>query len=189
MKRIIIALTLLVFLSLGSVFASGSQEEELTPRSETWEDNRGELIELTGIVDFPGYGHLELVADGETYELMVPFFLLDEVDIEDGETVTVKGFLVPGPRWGEDDDEKHLAVTEATVDGEEYELGFARGYMRGRMADNRFGGRGKGPQGNYPDCDPGYGPGTGPRQGYAPRGQRGGYGHMGPGGGSRGGRW
>ena len=166
MKKLLLAFGLLLVLSLGSVFASGSQEQEVGPWGFQG-DYQDELIELTGRVNFPGYGHLELVAGGETYELMVPVFLLDEVDLEDGETVTVEGFLVPGPRWGEDEDVKHLAVTEATVDGEEYELGFGRGYMRGRMADNRFGG-----------C------------GYGPRGPRGGYGRMGPGGGGpRGGRW
>ncbi len=142
MKKITFTLALLLVLSLGSVFASGSQEQEEGP----WgfrDDYQGELIELTGRVNFPGYGHLELAAGGENYKLMVPFFLLDEVDIQDGETVTVEGYLVPGPRWSDDDgDEKHLAVTEATVDGETYDLGFGRGYMRGRMSDSRFDRRG-----------------------------------------------
>ena len=142
MKKITFTLALLLVLSLGSVFASGSQEQEERP----WgfrDDYQDELIELTGRVNFPGYGHLELEAGGETYELMVPFFLLDEVDIQDGETVTVEGYLVPGPRWSDEDgDEKHLAVTEATVDGETYDLGFGRGYMRGRMSDSRFDRRG-----------------------------------------------
>jgi hypothetical protein len=165
MKKTLLVSSVILLVSLGSVFASGSQEEG--PYGGFTGPGVSEKIELTGRVQFPGYGHPELVAGGETYEIMVPFFLLDEVDLEEGETVTVEGFLVPGPRWGEDGDEKHLAVTEAVVDGETYELGFGRGYMRGRTADNRFGG-----------C------------GYGPRGPRGGWGRMGPGGGGpRVGRW
>ena len=172
MKKLTFVLALLIVISLGSVFASGSQEEQPLP---------GQVLELTGRVQLPGYGHVEFVADGVTYELMVPFYLLDEVEIEDGERVTLKGVLVPGPRWDDGEDEKHLAVTEATVDGETYDLGFARGYMRGRMADSRFGSRGYGP-----DCGPGYGPG----EGSGTPGSRGGYGRMGPGQGApRGGRW
>ncbi|MFP4562112.1 MAG: hypothetical protein ACLFRY_02270 [Spirochaetia bacterium] len=161
MKQITLVFTLLVVLSLGSVFASGSQEQEEGP----WGFRDGyqdEPIELTGRVIFPGYGHLELAAGGETYKLMVPFFLLDKVDIQEGETVTVEGFLVPGPRWSDEDDEKHLAVTKATVDGKEYELSFGRGYMHGRISDDRFNSRGYGPSGRH--------------------GPRGGYGHIGPGG-------
>ena len=64
------------------------------------------------------------------YELMYPRYLAEDVQVRDGQTVAVEGYLVPGPRWDWGKDENHLRVDKVIIDGKEYDLtaSFGSGY-------------------------------------------------------------
>ena len=68
--------------------------------------------------------------DEKMYELMYPRYLAEDVQVRDGQTVAVEGYLVPGPRWDWGKDEKHLRVDKVTIDGKGYDLtaSFGSGY-------------------------------------------------------------
>lgn len=193
MKRKTISLVLIVMITLsaGSLFAAGATEEN-DGTSQTpygygpgsmpgyggpmgWANRQGnwdpttqaalEQLKLEGAVKMQEYGPLLFEADGNTYILLYPYQLANGIDISDGETITIEGFLAPGPRWesydtGDDAAPRALMVTTATIDGKEYVLPGAAamaqgeyGYCApgagfgpaagGRGFDNRgFGGRG-----------------------------------------------
>jgi len=89
-----------------------------------------EKLTVTGPVSFQNRMHAELKADGKEYELMVPRFYLYELELEEGQQVTVEGYVAQG------DDESYLWVTKAVIDGKEYDLegrgpGRGPGMMRG----------------------------------------------------------
>mgnify|MGYP006283930215 FL=1 len=182
MKKIIIFAVLLSMITGAAVFAAGDQEDDYgdgrsnapgrqnqpgrMPGSRDgygprYEDRRegfdGEIITLTGTVKLEGEWHPELETVDRTYELMYPPFLDDGLDVQDGEEITVEGYLVPGPRWEEAEEvgeELHLHVTKAVIDGKEYVVehpGPRHGGRRGGMVYGRPGsrrdGRGAGGQG------------------------------------------
>jgi hypothetical protein len=65
--------------------------------------------------------HAELKADGKEYELMVPRFYLYDLELKEGQQVTVEGYVAQG------DEENYMFVTKAVIDGEEYDLERGRG--------------------------------------------------------------
>ncbi len=78
--------------------------------------------------------HPELKSGGKEYELLVPHYYAYELDLKDGQTVTVEGYTVEGMPCCEDEaeEEVHIWVTKAVVDGKEYDLegeGFRGGHM------------------------------------------------------------
>src|SRR6056297_3713552 len=144
MKRSIIFLTVLM-VSLAAaampLMAEGIQEqaEPVQPgtRPYGWSDNPAvqpqqlEQLEISGTVEFTA-GHTRLhSADGEVYELMYPMFLAEDLEVENGQTISVEGFLIPGTRWSSDEDEQYLRIEKVTVNGQEYELGTG-GYAWGQ---------------------------------------------------------
>ena len=177
-KRMLLSLVLIPILLGGvglSAFASGQSEDDTQPgRPGPW-GGRGwdqrpaptfseETVTVTGQVYFDNRMHPELKSGAKEYELLVPRYYLYEVDLEDGDTVTVEGYTVTGmPMFEEEDgDEVHLWVAKAVIDGKEYDLeryGYGRGPGRGgRM------GMGRAPYGYGPPCGPGgYGPDWGRR--------------------------
>ena len=68
---------------------------------------------------------------------MFPRFLIDEVDVAEGQRITVEGYEMPGPRMRWKSDEQHLMVTKATINGKEYDLGEQYGY--GPCMDGDYG--------------------------------------------------
>lgn len=109
-----------------------------------------EIITVTGIIEFEDNGFPELISGGETYELMYHFLDTSDLNINEGDEITVKGFAVPGPRWDNDADETHLMLTGAIINGKEYILsdsdycystGFRGSFGRGRrpMMGGSFG--------------------------------------------------
>jgi hypothetical protein len=82
-------------------------------------------LTVTGPVYFQNRMHAELKADGKDYELMVPRFYLYELELEEGQQVTVEGYVAQG------EDESYLWVTKAVIDGKEYDLEKGRGRGRG----------------------------------------------------------
>ena len=119
-----------------------------------------------------------LESNGEEYTLLYPFHLAEGVEIGPGDTVTVTGYRVPGPRWAwQEQDQRYLRVTIAEVDGREYDLrgvydagyGPAQGYgyghgpgMMGSYGHRRGGGYGHG-RGGGMHGGPGYGRQPAPR--------------------------
>ena len=124
-------------------------------------------------------GYPVIRADGKTYTAGVPGFRWLNLDLEPGDEVTVRGYLFEET----ESLDGHVRVTQATIDGTEYEVAPPRtaqtsgrgphhgyGMMGSRSRGGGPGMRGRqgyGPQGYAPSSAPqGYGPGYGPQQGY-----------------------
>lgn len=148
MKRTVLMAVMMV--SAVALFANGAQEP---PREPVWNP-----VEITGTVsvvdDYP-----VLTAGGQTYLLGAPraAWYLDE--IEEGQTITVRGHLVDDPAIDVDvETDAHIAVDQAVVDGEVYPIGRAAAFgrrgpavaMRGPVR----GGPGMRPYGGFDDDDP-----------------------------------
>lgn len=176
-KKLLLSLVLIPILLGGfgatAAFASGQSEDPAQPygRRGPW-PGRGyderpvptfseETITVTGQLYFDNRMHPELKSGAKEYELLVPRHYLYEVDLKEGQTVTVEGYSVTGmPRFeAEDGEEVHLWVTRAVIEGKEYDLErYGRSFGRGRM-----GMRG-GARYGYGPCGPGgYGPDWGRR--------------------------
>lgn len=139
-KMFLIAVILAV--AAGISFAEGNKEKA-NEQSE-WQRGQGsfspEIMELTGTVMIDDEGFPVLKSGNEEYVLMYPNFLDDEIDVQDGDEVTVEGFIAPHPRRGTANDVTYLRVTKATIDGEEYEIPYGP-----RDGGRRSGGKGFGP--------------------------------------------
>jgi hypothetical protein len=139
----IIVLLLFAGIAAAGAFASGNRENKAEtvrpdrqrpPRSEAPELSE-ETITVTGQLYFDNRMHPELKSDGEDYELLVPRFYIQDLDLEEGQTVTVEGYTVEGMPCCEEEDgeELHILVTKAVIDGVEYEL------ERSPRTDHRWG--------------------------------------------------
>lgn len=174
-KTLLTALTLMVMITMTAA-ANGVQENSTT---STWGAGYGryaapgttgrsagpvtlgEEKTFTGKLKLEDNNRAELVTGDETYELMYPYYYTYNLDIKDGQEITVKGYDVPAYRWSPDGDDKHIRVTEATIDGKTYELDNSYG----RMGGNTKGNRGRGSRMNT-------GPGNWNNQSYGGRGRR-----------------
>lgn len=115
---------------------SQNDTQSVTPPYET-----GEELTLTGSLKFSENNEIELVTKEGTFDLMYPRYNTPAIDVKDGQEVTVRGYEVPAYKWNSGEDNKHLHVVEATVDGKTYT--FENSYHMGpgsRMA-GRMGGR------------------------------------------------
>lgn len=145
MKRTLILLVMLSSMIAAALplIAEGAQEQ--AEPAQPGQYARAEQIEVSGTVEFTA-GHTRLnAADGEVYELMYPMYLADSLEIENGQSIDVEGFPVPGPRWTaadkNADEDQYLRLTKVTIDGEEYELAFGPGGRFAGSAGGRFQGR------------------------------------------------
>ena len=155
-KKIIILL-LIAGVAAAGAFASGNKEDEAEAARPDWRrmprwdgpELSEETITVTGQVYFENQMHPELKSGAEEYELLVPRFYAYELDLEEGQTITVEGYTVEGMLCchEEEEEELHIWVTKAMIDGEEYDL--ADGPRWGMM-----------------------GPGMGPRRGMMGPGRR-----------------
>jgi hypothetical protein len=146
-KKIIILL-LIAGVAAAGAFASGNKEDQRrTPRGDAPELSE-EAITVTGQVYFENRMHPELKSGSKEYELLVPRFYAYELDVEEGQTITVEGYTAEGmPCYeGEEEDELHILVTKAIIDGQEYQLdagprwgmmGPGMGPRRGMMGPGR----------------------------------------------------
>ena len=126
MKKIIFLLSLLLVFSF---LAFG--EEKVTT--------------LKGTIKYDSSIHSKLVTQGETYELMMPRFLL--VDIKEGENIEVEGYAVDektlarcGYTLQKEGSEKFFYVTKLTYNGKTVDVNDQKG---GMMRDG-YGHRGRG---------------------------------------------
>lgn len=129
-----------------------------------------ERLVLTGSISLKDFPHPTLKSGDKEYELMVPWYVVDQSGLKEGDQVTVEGYTVPGmPRWSaQDAGDADLFVTKATIAGKDYDLSQFRAPMMGGGYGQGYGpGHGFGP-GSGPDSrgfGPGYGPGYGPGAG------------------------
>ena len=150
-KRIIILL-LIAGVAAAGVFASGNKEDESDVTRPGWRrmprgeapDFSEETITVTGELYFENRMHPELKSGSEEYELLVPRFYAYDLNLEDGQTVTVEGYTVEGmPCFEEEEHEEvHIWVTKAIIDGKEYDMeagGFRGGHMGSRRGMGMMG--------------------------------------------------
>jgi hypothetical protein len=99
---------------------------------DDWMNFSEEKVTVSGPVYFQNRMHAEIKADGKTYELMVPRFYLYDLDLKEGQNVSVEGYVAAG------DEESYLWVTKAVIDGKEYDLDrYGRGPMMGPWGGRR----------------------------------------------------
>lgn len=79
-------------------------------------------LTLTGIIDLSDVNAPKLTVGENRYELMVPYRLDYDIDIKDGDEITVSGFEVPAYRMAAASEVANLVVTGATFNGTEYDL-------------------------------------------------------------------
>jgi hypothetical protein len=147
-------------LALGMIgtaaFAAGTAEDGRPGAPEGPATRWAEETTLTGTFqEADGYPMLEV--DGKTYSVGVPGYRWIDVDLEPGDEVTVTGYLFEEAR----ENDGHLRVTSATIDGAEYQLAPPRA---------AYGPRWSGRPGAY-------GPGMYGHRMYGPRHMGGGYGY------------
>ena len=109
-----------------------------------------ESLTLTGIIDLSDVNAPELVVGENRYELMVPYRMDYDMDIKDGDEITISGFEVPAYGRSADSELTNLMVTGATFEGAEYDLsemnhgsmGYSPAYnQKGRSGHSRPFGR------------------------------------------------
>jgi hypothetical protein len=128
----IIFLLLIAGVAAAGAFASGNKEDEYGADRPDWRRMpRGdapqlseETVTVTGQLYFENRMHPELKSGGEEYELLVPRFYAYQLELEEGQTVTIEGYTVEGmPCCGDEaEEELHIWVTKAVIDGQEYDL-------------------------------------------------------------------
>ena len=168
-KRIFI--TLIALSLAAAAFAAGQGEQAGDGAIQ------GEKLVLKGTVSLQDLPHPVLTSGDKQYVLMVPPCLVDRAGVKDGAQVTVQGYqLRTKPFFGAGGDKKYIGlfVTQATIDGKDYDLSryYADGMMGARGRGwGMMGGRGPG----YGMMGGGYGSGYG--RGWGMMGGRGqGYG-------------
>jgi hypothetical protein len=144
-----ITLTLILMLvMLGSIYAKGQDDSQIYPMpggpGYNWSSDDLESIEMVGTLELINGNPPFLISGTDKYLLMVPYHLLYNLDIENGEEISVTGYETSGHMWQWDDSEKALILTAATIKGEEYNLSQCGGYMHGSRGFGRYGRGGRG---------------------------------------------
>jgi len=133
---------------MGRGYASQNNEGQMTGgrwNQDNDQSNRGhgamfnsdeENVTLTGILDLTDVNDPKLTVGDNKYELMVPYRLDYDMDIKDGDEITINGFEVPGYGRNSNPDLTNLMVTTATFNGKEYNLDTADMGYRGMGMDS-----------------------------------------------------
>ena len=175
MKRILFITLMIAVISTGLLFARGSEEEESMIYSRWGIAEDADTISAAGSLRYENRIFPELSSGGNTWKLIYPHYFDFEVEVEEGERITVEGYQVEGPHprfsgiSGTEsiEDDQYLLLSKAVIDGEEYTLEDfdAPHYaMDGRFGGRRGPSRGRGPRMGGPGMGgPGMVPGYGPR--------------------------
>ncbi|MFP4268475.1 MAG: hypothetical protein ACLFQW_10810, partial [Spirochaetaceae bacterium] len=156
MKRSMVLVLTAAVISMFSVSALAAEGVQERREGETrWETRApaqspyysSERVSVDGTVELSAAGVELKASDGEKYSLMYPRFLAEGVEVEDGDSLSVEGYLVPGPRWETDDDEDHLRVERVTLNGEEYDLASSYGPRGGHSSRGGHGPKSGGARG------------------------------------------
>jgi hypothetical protein len=144
MNRVLITALILVLAGgMVGAFAEGQSEDpssQFGPGRRSSELHAREEVTLTGQVYFEDLDFPVLKTAEKEYGLMVPRFYTYDIDIEEGQTITVEGLLgpedMPGGRFTDTDSiESHVMVTKAIIGGEEFEIDTRYGSMMSRNFD------------------------------------------------------
>ncbi len=145
MKAKVLTIVLLVAAVLATpTFARGTKDDTTPPAGPSargWGSQT--KTEVTGKLSFDDW-HPTLKTDKEEYALMVPGRYRNDIDVKEGDTIKVEGYLVENAPWCRDANEKGLLVTKAVVNGKEYTID-QRGFGPGAMGPGGRGGRMRGP--------------------------------------------
>ncbi len=160
MKKILLIAAVLTVMVMGIGFARGGAEQDDLYLEHWGIDENDTERTLTGPVTFSNRIHAELQSGGTVYQLIYPRAFEFQLDLEEGQRITVTGYpLDPEtmPEAAFDEDAALFLVTMAEIDGEEYtlsDMGPAYGGMRGGMG-MMPGGRGSRGRGSFKpdDCD------------------------------------
>ncbi len=162
MKKTNLTILALLVLMTMTVAANGVKEN---PSTDTWAPGQGyrmtqngtqsvtppyetgDELTLTGTLKISENNEIELVTKEGTFDLMYPRYNTPDVDVKEGQEVTVKGYEVPAYRWNSEEDTKHLHVVEATVDGKTYTFENSYQMGPGSRTAGRMGGRMDGQRG------------------------------------------
>lgn len=127
MKAKVVSIVLLaVAVSAPAAFARGTKDDApqaTGPWARGWKgpEVSEKKTELSGTLSLKDW-HPVLKTDKEEVVLMIPGHRRYDVDVKEGDSVKVEGYMVEGgPRRG-DKDQKALLVTKAVVNGKEYEI-------------------------------------------------------------------
>lgn len=120
-KRLFILLALSMVIA-GAVFATGQAETGPFPGAPRTQAYQPEMVSVTGTLSLQEGPRALLKTDKESYLLMYPFYLATDVEVKDGDKVTVEGYLLPSPRWNNQAELKAIRVTKANIGGKEYDL-------------------------------------------------------------------
>ena len=153
-----ILMTLIVLSLATAAFAAGQKED-----SQQYGPYQGDKLVLKGTVSLQYFPPV-LKSGDKQYVLMVPPYLVNRSGVKDGAQVTVQGYQMrnsPFAATGADKTFIGLVVTQATIDGKDYDLSR---YSDGRMMGD--GGPGYGMMGR--GYGPGYGHGGGMMGGRGP---------------------
>lgn len=120
MKKIMLLAVGMALFVLAGAFAKGSSEAESL--GTVWD-----TVTITGTVSFKDWPYPEITSRGTTYELMVPHFFGEDIEIKSGDEITIEGIVVDHP----DAEKTYLKVVRAVIAGEEYYLPFGTmGHLR-----------------------------------------------------------
>ncbi len=156
-----ILMTLMVLSLATAAFAAGQKDD-----SQQYGPYQGDKLVLKGTVSLQYFPPV-LKSGDKQYALMVPPYLVNRSGVKDGAQVTVQGYqmrISPFVAAGADKTAIRIFVTEATIDGKDYDLSR---YHGGRM----MGGRGSGGGMMGRGYGPGYGDGYGMMGGRGPNGR------------------
>ena len=147
MKRRIVLILIIAIIGMFSITAlaaEGGQEKWDSSTQTGTPYYNGEKMSIEGMVELTAGGVELKGTDGKEYKLMYPRFLAEDVQVRDGQTVAVEGYLVPGPRWESIEDDTYLRVEKVTLNGKEYDLASTYGPQNGCYGP---GARGRGMRG------------------------------------------
>lgn len=106
----------LLILGAAVVFANGNKEDDVISGEVELEKTT-----ITGNINFTGFnGDVQLIDGETTYYLIYPDYIDTDIDLDEGESVTVEGYLLP--KMEEVEDINEFVVTKAVIRGEEYDL-------------------------------------------------------------------
>jgi hypothetical protein len=143
MKRIF--LTAFVLLIAGAALYAEGTPEAARPAT-------AEPVTVTGKLAVADNGSATITGGAKTYALLYARYAAAGLPVKNGDTITVTGYVVPGPRWS-DGKTAFLRVTQAEINGKTYiVLGTGRGSRQGSGRDDdrscdgdRRGSMGRGP--------------------------------------------
>jgi hypothetical protein len=154
-----ILMTLIVLSLATAAFAAGQKED-----SQQYGPYQGDKLVLKGTVSLQYFPPV-LKSGDKQYVLMVPPYLVNRSGVKDGAQVTVQGYQMRSSPFSTATGDKTLirfVVTQATIDGKDYDLSRYHGGMMGGGPGYGMMGRGDGP---------GYGYGGGMMGGRGPYGR------------------